>query len=43
MDEIAAELLAILTAPSGLDGLDGFATERLLQPELVIRGSSAPG
>jgi DNA-binding LacI/PurR family transcriptional regulator len=40
MDEIAAGLLAILTAPSDLANL---ATERLLQPELVIRGSSASG
>jgi DNA-binding LacI/PurR family transcriptional regulator len=40
MDRIAAELIAILTDP---DGLADPSTERLLQPELVIRGSSAPG
>jgi DNA-binding LacI/PurR family transcriptional regulator len=40
MDDIAAELLAILTAPGGPTDL---RTERLLEPELVIRGSSAPG
>jgi DNA-binding LacI/PurR family transcriptional regulator len=38
MDQIAAELIAILTGPT-----TGLPTERLLQPELVIRGSSAPG
>jgi DNA-binding LacI/PurR family transcriptional regulator len=38
MDEIATELIDILTTstPTG-------PTERLLQPELVVRGSSAPG
>ena len=40
MDEIAAELIAVLTDP---DGLADPPTERLLHPELVIRGSSAPG
>jgi DNA-binding LacI/PurR family transcriptional regulator len=35
MDEIAGELIDILTAPGH--------TERLLQPELVVRGSTAPG
>jgi DNA-binding LacI/PurR family transcriptional regulator len=38
MDEIAGELIEILTGAP-----DGSPTERLLQPELVIRGSSAPG
>lgn len=38
MDEIAGELIEILTGAP-----DGLPTERLLQPELVIRGSSAPG
>ena len=36
IDEIATELLGILTSP-------GSSTERLLQPQLMIRGSSAPG
>ncbi|GAA1667603.1 LacI family DNA-binding transcriptional regulator [Kribbella yunnanensis] len=37
MDDIAAELITILTdPPTG-------STERLLLPELVVRGSSAPG
>ena len=40
MDRIAAELIAILTDPARLADP---STERLLQPELVIRGSSAPG
>jgi DNA-binding LacI/PurR family transcriptional regulator len=35
MDQIAGELIDILTAPGH--------TERLLQPELVVRGSTAPG
>ena len=47
MDRIAAELIAILTAAdtdaTGRSGPTGVPTERLLQPELVIRGSSAPG
>ena len=38
MDDIAAELITILTGAP-----DGTPSERLLQPELVIRGSSAPG
>jgi DNA-binding LacI/PurR family transcriptional regulator len=38
MDEIAAELIDILTTPAPTG-----RTERLLQPELVVRGSSAPG
>jgi DNA-binding LacI/PurR family transcriptional regulator len=38
MDRIAGELIDILTGTS-----NGVPTERLLQPELVIRGSSAPG
>ncbi|GAA2794126.1 substrate-binding domain-containing protein [Kribbella solani] len=38
MDLIAEELIAILTGGSG-----GAPAERLLQPELVIRGSSVPG
>ncbi|NIK56755.1 substrate-binding domain-containing protein [Kribbella shirazensis] len=37
MDQIAEELITILTGPAG------EPAERLLQPELVIRGSSAPG
>jgi DNA-binding LacI/PurR family transcriptional regulator len=56
MDQIAAELIAILTSKHSLTS--GFrtpeapdesteqlrsSTERLLQPELVVRGSSAPG
>lgn len=40
MDDIAAELISILTDP---DGPPDASTERLLHPELVIRGSSAPG
>ncbi|TCO22213.1 DNA-binding LacI/PurR family transcriptional regulator [Kribbella steppae] len=44
MDEIACELIAILTETQSLTGTtSGVPTERLLQPELVIRGSSAPG
>ncbi|GAA1592148.1 LacI family DNA-binding transcriptional regulator [Kribbella sancticallisti] len=39
MDQIATELIDILTTPA----TPGVSTERLLQPELVIRGSSAPG
>jgi DNA-binding LacI/PurR family transcriptional regulator len=39
MDRIAEELITILTGSPG----DGSPAERLLQPELVIRGSSAPG
>jgi DNA-binding LacI/PurR family transcriptional regulator len=38
MDQIATELIDILTAPD-----PAGPTERLLQPELVVRGSSAPG
>jgi DNA-binding LacI/PurR family transcriptional regulator len=38
MDRIAEELIEILTGPG-----DGTPAECLLQPELVIRGSSAPG
>jgi len=38
MDRIAEELITILTGTAGRT-----PTERLLQPELVIRGSSAPG
>jgi DNA-binding LacI/PurR family transcriptional regulator len=38
MDQIAEELITILTG-SG----NGTPVERLLRPELVIRGSSAPG
>jgi len=38
MDQIAEELITILTGSE-----DGTPAERLLQPELVIRGSSAPG
>ncbi|MDX6282561.1 MAG: hypothetical protein QOH03_3632 [Kribbellaceae bacterium] len=38
MDEIAGELIDILTTPDPKG-----PTERLLQPELVVRGSSAPG
>ena len=38
MDEIATELIDILTAPAPTG-----PTERLLQPELIVRGSSAPG
>jgi DNA-binding LacI/PurR family transcriptional regulator len=38
MDQIASELIAILTGTT-----PDVPTERLLQPELVIRGSSAPG
>ena len=38
MDRIASELINILTGTS-----TGVPAERLLQPELVIRGSSAPG
>ncbi|WP_433161970.1 LacI family DNA-binding transcriptional regulator [Kribbella sp. CA-247076] len=38
MDQIASELIAILTGTQ-----DDVPAERLLQPELVIRGSSAPG
>ncbi len=38
MDQIATELIDILTAPA-----PAGSTERLLQPELVVRGSSAPG
>ncbi|TWD79183.1 LacI family transcriptional regulator [Kribbella amoyensis] len=37
MDEIAGALITLLTGPAGT------GTEHLLQPELVIRGSSAPG
>ncbi|MFG1620769.1 LacI family DNA-binding transcriptional regulator [Kribbella sp. NPDC049227] len=40
MDDIAAELITVLTDP---DGPPDPSTERLLHPELVIRGSSAPG
>jgi DNA-binding LacI/PurR family transcriptional regulator len=51
MDQIATELIDILTAPTRrpADTPDAdrtparSSTERLLQPELVIRGSSAPG
>jgi DNA-binding LacI/PurR family transcriptional regulator len=50
MDQIAGELIDILTGPAtGTDAYDGDgdarrpSTERLLQPELLIRGSSAPG
>jgi DNA-binding LacI/PurR family transcriptional regulator len=44
MDQIASELIAILTETPSLTGTTtGVPTERLLQPELVIRGSSAPG
>jgi DNA-binding LacI/PurR family transcriptional regulator len=51
IDEIATELIDILTAPTTKpagnqdDGQPpaSSSTERLLQPELVIRGSSAPG
>ena len=46
MDEIATELIDILTGPSETSPppeTDNNSTERLLQPELVIRGSSAPG
>jgi hypothetical protein len=51
MDQIATELIDILTAPTrrSADAPDAdrtparSSTERLLQPELVIRGSSAPG
>ncbi|ADB34862.1 transcriptional regulator, LacI family [Kribbella flavida DSM 17836] len=43
MDRIATALIAILTATPG-DGAEPAApADRLLQPELVIRGSSAPG
>jgi DNA-binding LacI/PurR family transcriptional regulator len=38
MDQIAEELITILTGSS-----NGSPVERLLRPELVIRGSSAPG
>ena len=38
MDDIAGELIAILTGSA-----NGGPVERLLQPELVIRGSTAPG
>ncbi|TDW15864.1 LacI family DNA-binding transcriptional regulator [Kribbella kalugense] len=38
MDDIAGELITILTGSA-----DGRPVERLLQPELVIRGSTAPG
>jgi DNA-binding LacI/PurR family transcriptional regulator len=37
MDRIAAELITILTGPGDTP------TERLLHPELVVRGSTAPG
>jgi hypothetical protein len=48
MDQIAAELIDILTsdhrrAPDEPSGQLRSTTERLLQPELVVRGSSAPG
>jgi DNA-binding LacI/PurR family transcriptional regulator len=44
MDQIATELIAILTDTQSLTGTaTDVPTERLLQPELVIRGSSAPG
>jgi DNA-binding LacI/PurR family transcriptional regulator len=44
MDRIACELIDILTETQSLTGTStGVPTERLLQPELVIRGSSAPG
>ncbi len=45
IDRIAAELIAILThSPAPADPAPATSgTERLLQPELVIRGSSAPG
>lgn len=39
MDRIAAELITILTYADATQA----PTERLLQPELVIRGSTAPG
>jgi len=39
MDQIAEELITILTGGPGETARAG----RLLQPELVIRGSSAPG
>lgn len=39
MDQIATELIDVLTKPTAA----GVSTERLLRPELVIRGSSAPG
>jgi DNA-binding LacI/PurR family transcriptional regulator len=41
IDEIAAELLGLLT--DSRPASTPFRTERLLQPRLVIRGSSAPG
>jgi DNA-binding LacI/PurR family transcriptional regulator len=41
MDQIAAELIDILTTSP--EAAKTVSTERLLQPELVIRGSSAPG
>jgi DNA-binding LacI/PurR family transcriptional regulator len=41
IDEIATELLGLLTDPRAASAPS--STERLLQPHLVIRGSSAPG
>ncbi len=41
MDQIATELIDILTTSPEVNKT--VSTERLLQPELVIRGSSAPG
>jgi DNA-binding LacI/PurR family transcriptional regulator len=39
IDLIAHELITILTGPDESDE----PAERLLQPELIVRGSSAPG
>ena len=46
MDQIATELIDILTGPATIDTGNGDtrpSTERLLEPALVIRGSSGPG
>ena len=46
IDQIATELITFLTGlPAGPETAEqtDVSTERLLLPELVIRGSSAPG